>query len=58
MYIGTTIIELRKFNKKKKNKNMDKMHFSYKFGQMWHFSTIFGIQLRFDMCWAVKNQIT
>ena len=54
MSSGTTVIELNK--KKKKKKNMDKMGniFCYNFGQHRYFKEIFDIQLSFDMCCAVK----
>ena len=53
--IGAMVIELRVFNKKekkKKKKNMDKMDFGQSGTLM---IVIFGTQLSFDMCCAVKS---
>ena len=52
MSIGAMVIELRIFNKKKKN--MDKMGklFVVNFAQNWYFSERFGTQLIFDMYFA------
>ena len=55
MSIGTMVIELHVFNKKKK-KNIDKnvkIHFSITL-DMWHFCEIFGVHLCLNMLCHVK----
>ena len=54
MSIGTMVIELREFKKKKKKDTMWKL---FNLKQKWYLSEIFGTQFGFDMSSAVEVKL-